>query len=80
MKLQVQPWPNRAGFLLSVNTHDQVHSISPDSPEAAAFRALQADNQRFKETIRRGPRPRRSADLPVTGYLHAEYIAAQGQA
>src|SRR3712207_2961060 len=22
MKLQVQPWPNDAGFLLSVNTHD----------------------------------------------------------
>ncbi|MGE3822214.1 MAG: hypothetical protein AB7I30_22600, partial [Isosphaeraceae bacterium] len=24
MKLQIQPWPNRSGFRLSVNTHDQV--------------------------------------------------------
>jgi hypothetical protein len=51
MKLQVQPWPNPAGFLLSVNTHDQVVAIDPNSSDAEAFRALQAENQRLKEAI-----------------------------
>ncbi|WZO96964.1 hypothetical protein EP7_003973 [Isosphaeraceae bacterium EP7] len=51
MKLQIQPWPNAAGFLLSVNTHDQVQLIDPDSPEADRFRALQSENQRYKEAI-----------------------------
>jgi hypothetical protein len=51
MKLQVQPWPNAAGFLLSVNTHDQVLAIDPNSPDAEAFRGLQAENQRLKESI-----------------------------
>jgi hypothetical protein len=27
MKLQIQPWPNDAGFMLSVNTHDQVSGV-----------------------------------------------------
>ena len=30
MKLQIQPWPNAAGFLLSVNTHDQVLALDPE--------------------------------------------------
>jgi hypothetical protein len=51
MKLQIQPWPNGAGFLLSVNTHDQVLAIEPDSDDMPAFRALQAENQRLKEVI-----------------------------
>src|SRR5262249_56025261 len=51
MKLQIQPWPNAAGFLLSVNTHDQVLSLDPNAADAPAFRALQAENQRLKETI-----------------------------
>lgn len=51
MKLQIQPWPNAAGFLLSVNTHDQVLSLDPDAADAPAFRALQAENQRLKEAI-----------------------------
>jgi hypothetical protein len=51
MKLQIQPWPNAAGFMLSVNTHDQVHSLEQDSSEAQAFRALQAENQALKEAI-----------------------------
>jgi hypothetical protein len=51
MKLQVQPWPCPAGFLLSVNTHDQVAAPDPSSPEAEAFRALQATNQQFKTEI-----------------------------
>jgi hypothetical protein len=51
MKLQVQPWPNAAGFLLSVNTHDQILALDPNAPDADAFRHLQAENQRIKEAI-----------------------------
>ena len=51
MKLQVQPWPNDAGFMLSVNTHDQVLAIDPASSDAQAFRDLQAENQKLKEAI-----------------------------
>ena len=51
MKLQVQPWDGSQGFLLSVNSHDQVLTLDPKSPDAPAFRALQAENQRIKEAI-----------------------------
>ncbi len=51
MKLQIQPWPNPSGFMLSVNTHDQVLALDPSSSDVAAFRALQAENQRLKEVI-----------------------------
>jgi hypothetical protein len=51
MKVQVQPWPNSAGFLLSVNTHDQVLALEPDADDLPEFRALQAENQKLKETI-----------------------------
>lgn len=51
MKLQVQPWPSPAGFLLSVNTHDQVAPPDPDSPEAEGFRTLQTANQLYKQRI-----------------------------
>ena len=51
MKLQVQPWPNAAGFLLSVNTHDQVLALDPTDADAEPFRALQASNQAVKEEI-----------------------------
>jgi hypothetical protein len=51
MKLQIQPWPNSAGFLLSVNTHDQVLSIDPGAAGMAEFRSLQEENQRLKEVI-----------------------------
>ena len=51
MKLQIQPWPNEAGFMLSVNTHDQVAGVNLGEGDADAFRDLQAENQRLKETI-----------------------------
>jgi hypothetical protein len=51
MKLQIQPWPNEAGFMLSVNTHDQVAGVSLGEGDAQAFRDLQAENQRLKEAI-----------------------------
>ena len=50
MKLQVQPWPNLAGFMLSVNSHDQVSGLESGA-DAQAFRDLQAENQRLKEAI-----------------------------
>jgi hypothetical protein len=51
MKLQIQPWPNDAGFMLSVNSHDQVSGIDLGAVDARAFRELQAENQRLKESI-----------------------------
>lgn len=51
MKLQIQPWPTSVGYVLSVNTHDQVLGLERDAPDAAEFRALQAENQRLKERI-----------------------------
>ena len=50
MKLQIQPWPNVAGFMLSVNSHDQVSGVETGA-DAQAFRDLQAENQRLKEAI-----------------------------
>jgi hypothetical protein len=51
MKLQIEAWPNEAGFLLSVNTHDQVTGIDLGGIDAEAFRELQCENQRLKEAI-----------------------------
>jgi hypothetical protein len=51
MKLQIQPWPSAAGFMLSVNSHDQVSGIDLSAVDAQAFRELQAENQRLKEAI-----------------------------
>jgi hypothetical protein len=51
MKLQIQPWPNDAGFMLSVNTHDQVSGLDVAEADAQAFRELQVENQRLKEAI-----------------------------
>jgi hypothetical protein len=51
MKMQIQPWPNADGFMLSVNTHDQVAGLDMGAADAQAFRSLQAENQRLKEAI-----------------------------
>jgi hypothetical protein len=51
MKLQIQPWPNDAGFMLSVNSHDQVTGVALNAVDAQAFRDLQVENQRLKEAI-----------------------------
>jgi hypothetical protein len=53
MKLQIQPWPNDAGFMLSVNTHDQIAGVHLSEGDARAFRDLQGENQRLKEVIER---------------------------
>ena len=51
MKLQIQPWDAKDGFLLSVNTHDHALALDPKAPDAEAFMALQAENQRLKVAI-----------------------------
>jgi hypothetical protein len=75
MKLQIQPWPNAAGFLLSVNTHDQVLSLDPNAADAQAFRDLQAENQRLKEAIEQGWD---DEGLPTFHRYLREYIASRG--
>ena len=74
MKLQVQTWPNPAGFLLSVNTHDQVLALDPGAADADAFRALQAENQRLKEGIEAAWD---AAGLPTFLRYLRDYIQAQ---
>lgn len=51
MKLQIQPWATPNGYMLSVNTHDQIIGLDPKAPDADAFRSLQAENSRLKEAI-----------------------------
>jgi hypothetical protein len=77
MKLQIQSWPSPWGYLLSVNTHDQVHAIEPGSPEAIAFLALQAENQRFKEVIEQAWD---EAGFPTFLRYLREYILSQSTA
>lgn len=51
MKLQVQTWVCPSGYLLSVNTHDQVLALDPNSIDAGGFKAIQMENARLKEAI-----------------------------
>ena len=51
MKMQIQPWDAKDGFLLSVNTHDHALAPDPSAPDAAAFMVLQAENQKLKVEI-----------------------------
>lgn len=74
MKLQIQPWPNGAGFMLSVNTHDQVSGIELGG-EAEAFRALQTENQRLKELIEQAWD---DAGLPTFLRYLRDYISSRG--
>lgn len=71
MKLQIQPWPNAEGFLLSVNTHDQVLALDSNSPDLDVFRQLQAENQSLKETIEQAWD---HAGLPIFLRYLREYI------
>jgi hypothetical protein len=75
MKLQVQPWPNDAGFMLSVNTHDQVLALDPNTSDLPAFRAIQAENQRLKEEIEQAWD---DAGLPTFLRYLREYIERRG--
>lgn len=74
MKMQVQSWPIPQGFILSVNTHDQVMALEPDSADAEGFRRVQAENQRLKEQIELAWD---RAGLPTFVRYLRDYIASQ---
>jgi hypothetical protein len=76
MKLQIQPWPNDAGFMLSVNTHDQVAGLDAGVADAQAFRDLQAENQRLKESIEQAWD---DAGLPTFLAYLRQYIQSRAQ-
>lgn len=75
MKIQIQPWPNPAGFLLSVNTHDQVLSLEAGAEGMNAFREIQEENQRLKEVIEQAWD---DAHLPTFLRYLREYIENRG--
>ena len=59
MKLQIEAWPNEAGFLLSVNTHDQVTAIDLGAIDAEAFRASSPRTSGSRKPLKgNGIRPR----------------------
>ncbi len=74
MKMQIQPWDARHGFLLSVNTHDHALALDPNAPDAAAFMALQAENQRLKVEIEQAWD---EAGLPTFPRYLRDYLAGQ---
>jgi hypothetical protein len=74
MKLQIQPWPNDAAFMLSVNTHDQVAGVALGALDGEAFRELQAENQRLKEAIEQAWD---DADLPTFHRYLRDYIKSR---
>ena len=67
--------PTPTGFLLSVNTHDQALALDPNAPDAAAFRALQAENQRLKVEIEQAWD---DAGLPTFLRYLRDYLARRG--
>jgi hypothetical protein len=71
MKLQIQPWPNANGLMLSVNTHDQVAGLDLGASDGAAFKHLQAENQHLKEVIEQAWE---AAGLPTFLQYLREYI------
>jgi hypothetical protein len=75
MKFQIQPWPNDAGFMLSVNSHDQVSGVGLGAVDAMAFRELQEENQRLKESIEEAWD---DAGLPTFLRYLRDYIKSRG--
>ena len=74
MKLQIQPWPNAAGLMLSVNTHDQVAGMDLLASDAQAFKELQSENQHLKEVIEQAWE---AAGLPTFLQYLREYIESR---
>ena len=74
MKMQIQPWDDRHGFLLSVNTHDHALAFDPNATDADAFLALQAENQRLKLEIEQAWD---DAGLPTFPRYLRDYLAGQ---
>jgi hypothetical protein len=77
MKLQIQPWPNEAGFMISVNTHDQVLGLGSGEADSQEFRELQAFNQRLKEVIEQ---VWDDSGLPTFLRYLRDYIASRSEA
>jgi hypothetical protein len=77
MKMQIQPWDCKAGFLLSVNTHDHALAIDPNAPDAAAFMALQTENQGLKVEIEQAWD---EAALPTFPRYLRDYLSGQSGA
>ena len=75
MKLQIQPWPNAAGMMLSVNTHDQVAGMDLGVSDNKAFKELQSQNQQIKEVIEQAWE---AAGLPTFLQYLREYIDSRG--
>jgi hypothetical protein len=76
MKMQIQPWDDRQGFLLSVNTHDHALALDPNAPDAAAFMALQSENQRLKVEIEQAWD---DAGLPTFPRYLRDYLAGHSK-
>jgi len=76
MKLQLQPWDAKDGFLLSVNTHDHALALDPNGPDAAAFRQLQAENHRLKLAIEQ---VWDENELPTFPRYLRDYLAQQAE-
>ncbi len=76
MKMQIQPWDGKDGFLISVNTHDHALALDPAGPDADAFKALQAENQRLKAEIEQAWD---EAELPTFPRYLRDYLAGRGQ-
>jgi hypothetical protein len=76
MKLQIQPWPNDARFMLSVNTHDQVAGLELSAVDGQAFRELQAENQQLKEAIEQAWD---NAELPTFLRYLRDYIKSRDE-
>ncbi len=77
MKLQLQPWDAKDGFLLSVNTHDHALALDPSGPDVAAFRQLQAENHRLKLAIEQAWDEN---ELPTFPRYLRDYLAQQAAA
>ena len=75
MKMQVQPWDGKDGFLLSVNTHDHALSLDLKADDAEAFMALQAENQKLKVAIEQAWD---EAGLPTFPRYLRDYLAGHG--
>ncbi|MDR3619398.1 MAG: hypothetical protein P4L85_08615 [Paludisphaera borealis] len=74
MKLQIQPWPNASGLMLSVNTHDQVAGMDLLASDGPAFKQLQSENQHLKEVIEQAWE---AAGLPTFLQYLREYIESR---
>ncbi|OJW18931.1 MAG: hypothetical protein BGO49_17960 [Planctomycetales bacterium 71-10] len=75
MKLQLQPWNNPEGLMLSVNTHDQIAGLDLAAADADAFRQLQAENQQLKEAIEQAWE---AEGLPTFLHFLRTYIESRG--